>query len=58
MDGQDLVASGEPFATEDYMQETPRWALYGAEEAGFDPQETRYHKPRRHHWHLLPDAQT
>ncbi|KAG6555532.1 hypothetical protein Mapa_002767 [Marchantia paleacea] len=44
----DLVASGEPFSSEDYMMQTPSWAVYGAEEGGFDPKEVRVKKERRH----------
>eukprot|EP00930_Biecheleria_cincta_P031513 TRINITY_DN2186_c0_g1_i2.p1 TRINITY_DN2186_c0_g1~~TRINITY_DN2186_c0_g1_i2.p1 ORF type:complete len:706 (+),score=153.25 TRINITY_DN2186_c0_g1_i2:71-2119(+) len=40
----ELVARGEPFGAEDYLAPTPDWALYGSDEAGFDPKETRvYH---------------
>lgn len=42
------VASGQPFSSEDYMAATPSWAIYGAEEGGFDPHESRYRKERRH----------
>ncbi|KAF3515643.1 hypothetical protein DY000_02063942 [Brassica cretica] len=45
----DLVASGEPFTSRDYMAETPSWAVYGAEEGGFDPEQLRYKKERHHH---------
>ncbi|KAL2892544.1 S-adenosyl-L-methionine-dependent tRNA 4-demethylwyosine synthase [Bienertia sinuspersici] len=45
---QDLVASGEPFKSTDYMAPTPSWAVYGAVEAGFDPQHARYRKERNH----------
>ncbi|XP_010428527.1 PREDICTED: S-adenosyl-L-methionine-dependent tRNA 4-demethylwyosine synthase [Camelina sativa] len=45
----DLVASGEPFTSTDYMAETPSWAVYGAEEGGFDPEQLRYKKERHHH---------
>ncbi|CAN8234680.1 unnamed protein product [Cochlearia groenlandica] len=45
----DLVASGEPFVSTDYMAETPSWAVYGAEEGGFDPEQLRYKKERHHH---------
>lgn len=39
-----LVSSGTEFGAMDYLAETPSWAVYGAEEAGFDPKETRvYH---------------
>ena len=40
----ELQASGEPFSTFDYMQETPAWAQYGAKERGFDPDETRWRR--------------
>ncbi|KAG0623009.1 hypothetical protein M758_3G141600 [Ceratodon purpureus] len=45
---QDLVASGKPFGSEDYMALTPSWSVYGATEGGFDPNETRVKKERRH----------
>ncbi|KAL3695249.1 hypothetical protein R1sor_009325 [Riccia sorocarpa] len=44
----DLVASGEPFGSEDYMAPTPSWAVYGSSEGGFDPKEVRVKKERRH----------
>ncbi|KAK6131200.1 hypothetical protein DH2020_035061 [Rehmannia glutinosa] len=44
----DLVSAGEPFTSKDYMAETPLWAVYGAEEGGFDPQQSRFRKERRH----------
>lgn len=45
---QDLIASGKPFGSEDYMALTPSWSVYGAAEGGFDPHETRVKKERRH----------
>lgn len=45
---QDLVSAKKPFVTTDYMLPTPPWAVYGATEAGFDPQETRVKKVRNH----------
>jgi len=45
---QDLVASGEKFTALDYMERTPSWATYGAEEAGFDPGQIRHRKVRNH----------
>ena len=42
------VELGEPFCSEDYMAQTPDWAIYGALEGGFDPKETRVKKERRH----------
>ncbi|KAL3639189.1 S-adenosyl-L-methionine-dependent tRNA 4-demethylwyosine synthase [Castilleja foliolosa] len=44
----DLVSAGEPFDSKDYMAPTPSWAVYGAEEGGFDPQQSRFRKERRH----------
>lgn len=32
------------FGIEDYIEVTPQWALFGAEEEGFDPAETRHRK--------------
>ncbi|KAL4649939.1 hypothetical protein ACB092_01G050500 [Castanea dentata] len=43
-----LVASRKPFSSMDYMAATPSWAVYGAEEGGFDPGQSRYKKERRH----------
>ena len=45
---QDLAASGEQFRSEDYMLPTPHWSVWGAEEGGFDPGETRVRKVRNH----------
>lgn len=28
----------------DYIAKTPKWALFGAEEGGFDPQDTRHRR--------------
>lgn len=44
----DLVASGKPFTSTDYMAATPSWAVYGAVEGGFDPDQSRYRKERHH----------
>lgn len=30
------------------MALTPSWAVYGAEEGGFDPDQSRYKKERHH----------
>ncbi|XP_050212642.1 S-adenosyl-L-methionine-dependent tRNA 4-demethylwyosine synthase [Mercurialis annua] len=43
-----LVASGKPFNSKDYMAATPSWAVYGATEGGFDPDQSRYRKERHH----------
>ncbi|XP_069694993.1 S-adenosyl-L-methionine-dependent tRNA 4-demethylwyosine synthase TYW1-like [Periplaneta americana] len=32
------------FTAEDYMCKTPRWAVYGSTERGFDPVEKRWHR--------------
>lgn len=34
------------FTVEDYVADTPDWALSGAEEEGFDPTDTRHYKKR------------
>ncbi|XP_076944619.1 S-adenosyl-L-methionine-dependent tRNA 4-demethylwyosine synthase-like [Bidens hawaiensis] len=44
----DLVASGKPFGSNDYMALTPSWAVYGANEGGFDPDQARFKKERNH----------
>ncbi|WJX15773.1 S-adenosyl-L-methionine-dependent tRNA 4-demethylwyosine synthase [Trifolium repens] len=44
----DLVASGSTFDSKDYMAATPAWAVYGAEEGGFDPAQLRFRKERHH----------
>ncbi|KAM7257863.1 hypothetical protein ACFE04_013604 [Oxalis oulophora] len=43
-----LVASGQKFTSTDYMEATPSWAVYGADEGGFDPDQSRYRKERHH----------
>jgi len=45
---RDLVSSRKPFTSADYTAVTPDWAVYGAEEAGFDPDEERVKKARNH----------
>ena len=35
------------FTAMDYMAPTPSWALYGAKEEGFDPEETRFRRQRK-----------
>merc|ERR1712179_258732 len=34
----------ETFGSIDYMARTPKWAVYGSKERGFDPAETRFHR--------------
>ena len=36
------------FSVEDYTAETPDWALFGSEEEGFDPTDTRHRKKKKH----------
>jgi len=38
----ELVDSGVSFTSLDYMCPTPHWAIFGSEERGFDPEETKY----------------
>lgn len=42
----ELIGSGEPFGALDYILPTPSWAVYGADERGFDPAETRFTKKK------------
>ena len=40
----DLALSGRnDFTAEEYWAPTPEWAVYGAEERGFDPEQVRHH---------------
>ncbi|KAB2030036.1 hypothetical protein ES319_D05G203400v1 [Gossypium barbadense] len=39
-----MVASGRPFNSEDYMALTPSWAIYGAEESRYYPNQSWYRK--------------
>lgn len=34
----------QSFSASDYMAKTPRWALFGADEQGFDPADTRFQR--------------
>lgn len=34
------------FSAMDYVMKTPNWAVFGSQERGFDPQETRFHRKR------------
>lgn len=50
---QELAAKHEDdpsftFGVKDYVEDTPSWALYGAEEEGFDPTDTRHRKKRKY----------
>jgi len=42
----ELVISGQPFTSIDYLAETPKWALYGSNERGFDPEEERFKRTK------------
>lgn len=42
----DLIASGQKFSTMDYLMKTPKWAVFGSKEKGFDPNETRYYRKK------------
>lgn len=37
----------ETFSSCDYMAKTPSWAVFGATERGFDPQETRFYRKKQ-----------
>lgn len=37
----ELVLSGVEFSGMDYMRQTPKWAVFGSDERGFDPNENR-----------------
>lgn len=50
---QELVAKHEAdptftFDVKDYVAETPAWALFGSEEEGFDPTDTRHRKKQKY----------
>ncbi|KAL7547900.1 hypothetical protein ACHAWF_011176 [Thalassiosira exigua] len=36
------------FGVEDYVADTPAWALFGADEEGFDPTDNRHRKKKKH----------
>lgn len=38
----ELLESGKEFCDLDYVKETPPWAVWGSEEAGFNPNDTKY----------------
>lgn len=35
---------GDTFSSLDYMKETPKWALFGSKDRGFDPKEKRFRR--------------
>eukprot|EP00578_Thalassiosira_sp_NH16_P024242 CAMPEP_0181102576 /NCGR_PEP_ID=MMETSP1071-20121207/14394_1 /TAXON_ID=35127 /ORGANISM="Thalassiosira sp., Strain NH16" /LENGTH=598 /DNA_ID=CAMNT_0023185569 /DNA_START=160 /DNA_END=1953 /DNA_ORIENTATION=+ len=36
------------FGVEDYVADTPAWAVFGADEEGFDPTDSRHRKKKKH----------
>lgn len=36
------------FGVEDYVEDTPSWAIFGAEEEGFDPTDTRHRRKQKY----------
>jgi len=43
----ELIKSGKEFTARDYMAPTPIWSVVGAEEHGFDPEETRFRRLKK-----------
>lgn len=45
---QDYIESGgeRTFSASDYVAPTPSWAVFGADERGFDPHETRFFRKK------------
>ncbi|XP_070572971.1 S-adenosyl-L-methionine-dependent tRNA 4-demethylwyosine synthase TYW1-like [Ptychodera flava] len=43
----DESSGEEVFTAVDYMAKTPSWAVFGSDEHGFDPVETRFHRKKR-----------
>jgi len=43
----ELVQSGKEFTAYDYMEETPDWAVWGAKEQGFNPNELKTKKKNK-----------
>ncbi len=39
--------TGQAFSSLDYASDTPGWAVFGSDERGFDPGETRFHRNRK-----------
>lgn len=42
-----LLRQGRPFGPLDYAMRTPDWAVYGHEQHGFDPKETRFYRKKK-----------
>src|SRR6218665_853589 len=46
--GEHVASNGtRSFTALDYMARTPDWAIFGAQEQGFDPQEERFFRTKR-----------
>jgi tRNA wybutosine-synthesizing protein 1 len=43
----ELANSGKEFSEMDYIEKTPKWALYNSKEQGFDPDEKRFRKKEK-----------
>ncbi|XP_074599118.1 S-adenosyl-L-methionine-dependent tRNA 4-demethylwyosine synthase TYW1-like [Brevipalpus obovatus] len=41
------LENGETFSSLDYAKETPKWALFGSKDRGFDPKEKRFRRKNR-----------
>lgn len=44
------------FGVEDYVEDTPPWAVFGAEEEGFDPTDTRHRRKQKYPKYTKFDA--
>ncbi len=42
----EVTQGRKTFKAVDYMAPTPRWAVFGATEGGFDPIETRFYRKK------------
>lgn len=43
----ELIRSGKEFSSLDYVAESPPWAVFGAKEQGFDPDDQRWFRKNR-----------
>lgn len=43
---RDYNEHGTPFTSMDYIAKTPSWALFGSQEAGFDPNDSRHYRKK------------
>jgi len=44
---QEYDKNGTPFTSLDYIEKTPKWALFGSTEAGFDPNDSRHMRKKK-----------